>query len=235
MLTDATTRLLGAVTKHTSAREISLPVHGHGPGPVPVMESSPLASLQPGGTLASQMILGVPISLVDLKTAVSAILLWTQNREANYVCERDVHGLMISLRDPALMDIHRAAGMVSPDGMPLVWLTRWRSKFPVTRVCGADLVDALCNEGQSRGLRHYFYGGKPGVAEAMIGNLKAKYPSLAIAGFDTPPFRPLTPVEDTAAVDAINQSGAQIVWVGLNTPKQEYWMRDHVGALAARR
>jgi N-acetylglucosaminyldiphosphoundecaprenol N-acetyl-beta-D-mannosaminyltransferase len=227
MLTDATTRLLGAVTKHTSAREISLPVHGPGP----VMESSPLASLQPGGTLASQMILGVPISLVDLKTAVSAILLWTQNREANYVCERDVHGLMISLRDPALMDIHRAAGMVSPDGMPLVWLTRWRSKFPVTRVCGADLVDALCNEGQSRGLRHYFYGGKPGVAEAMIGNLKAKYPSLAIAGFDTPPFRPLTPVEDTAAVDAINQSGAQIVWVGLNTPKQEYWMRDHVGRI----
>jgi N-acetylglucosaminyldiphosphoundecaprenol N-acetyl-beta-D-mannosaminyltransferase len=227
MLTAANTRIQGAVTNQNAAREIA----PKGRVPEPVMDSDLLPRIQPGGALASQMILGVPISLVDLKTAVAAILRWTQNREANYVCERDVHGLMISLRDPAMMDIHRAAGMVAPDGMPVVWLTRWRSKLPVKRVCGADLVDALCNEGQSKGHRHYFYGGKPGVAEAMIGKLKAKYPGLVIAGSHTPPFRPLTAEEDAAAVEAINQSGAQIVWVGLNTPKQEYWMRDHVGRI----
>ena len=183
------------------------------------------------GTRRTQLILGVPISLIDLKTAVGTILRWTQNCIGNYVCVRDVHGLMISLRDPAMMDIHRAAGMITPDGMPLVWMSKWRSKLPVGRVCGTDLVDALCNAGQGKGLRHYFFGGKPGVAEQMIRNLKAKYPELTVAGSHTPPFRRLTEEEDAAVIDAINKSGAQVVWVGLSTPKQEFWMRDHVGRL----
>ena len=138
---------------------------------------------------------------------------------------------MISLRNPALMDVHHAAGMVTPDGMPLVWISKWRSKLPVKRVCGADLVDALCNDGQSSGLRHYFYGGKPGIAESMIRNLKAKYPDLVVAGFYAPPFRSLTEEEDAAIVDAINKSGAQVVWIGLSTPNQEFWTRDHVGQI----
>ncbi len=179
----------------------------------------------------SQLILSVPVSLVDMKMAVGTILQWAQNRIAKYVCVRDVHGLMITSWDPALMDIHGAAGMITPDGMPLVWLSRWRSKLPVKRVCGADLVDALCSEGQSSKLRHYFYGGKPGVAETMIRNLEAKYPDLVVAGFHTPPFRSLTEEEDAAVVEAINSSGAQIVWVGLSTPKQEFWMRDHVSRI----
>jgi exopolysaccharide biosynthesis WecB/TagA/CpsF family protein len=99
------------------------------------------------------------------------------------------------------------------------------------RVCGADLVDALCNDGQSSGLRHYFYGGKPGIAESMIRNLKAKYPDLVVAGFYAPPFRSLTEEEDAAIVDAINKSGARVVWIGLSTPNQEFWTRDHVGQI----
>jgi N-acetylglucosaminyldiphosphoundecaprenol N-acetyl-beta-D-mannosaminyltransferase len=203
--------------------------------PFPFSEPAPgtetPARVQPLWNPPNQLILGVPISLIDLKTALGTILGWTQNRIARYVCIRDVHGLMISLRDPAMMDIHRAAGMITPDGMPLVWISKWRSKLPVGRVCGTDLVDALCKAGQGMGLRHYFFGGKPGVAEQMIRNLKAKYPELTVAGSHTPPFRSLTEEEDAAVIDAINKSGAQVVWVGLSTPKQEFWMRDHVGRL----
>jgi len=224
---DVSTRLHLADAKTNGLQGLSVPVE--------LVESNidadkparPQASQNP----PTQLILSIPISLVDLNSAVDTILLWALNRVAKYVCIRDVHGLMISLRDPAMMDIHRAAGMITPDGMPLVWVSKWRSKLPVKRVCGADLVDALCNNGQSSGLRHYFYGGKPGIAESMIRNLKAKYPDLVVAGFHTPPFRSLSEVEDAAVVDAINKSGAQVVWVGLSTPKQEYWMRDHVGRI----
>jgi N-acetylglucosaminyldiphosphoundecaprenol N-acetyl-beta-D-mannosaminyltransferase len=175
--------------------------------------------------------LGVPVSLVDLKTSVEIISQWTKNYEEKYVCARDVHGLMLCLQNLALLEIHHAAGLIAPDGMPLVWLSKWRSRQQVGRVCGADLVDALCKDGQSAGLRHYFYGGKPGVAEAMIRSLKEKYPNLVIAGCFSPPFRRLSEEEDADVVDAINQSGAQVVWVGLSTPKQEFWMRDHVSRI----
>jgi N-acetylglucosaminyldiphosphoundecaprenol N-acetyl-beta-D-mannosaminyltransferase len=226
MISNANTRLQRRIAT-VRMPEFSLTVHGS----EPVFHDDVPSRLESGRNLPNVSILGVPISLVDLKTAVGTILLWAQNGDAKYVCARDVHGLMISLKDPAMMDIHRAAGLVTPDGMPLVWLSKWRSRQPVKRVCGADLVDALCNEGQSRGLRHYFYGGKPGVAEAMIRNLKAKYPDLVVTGSCSPPFRRLTEEEDADVVDAINQSGAQVVWIGLSTPKQEFWMRDHVGRI----
>ena len=83
--------------------------------------------------------------------------------------------------------------------------------------------------GAGKKLRHYFYGGKAGVPEVLIRNLRSKYPDLSIAGFHSPPFHVLTEEEDAAEVNTINETGAQIVWVGLSTPKQEFWMRDHVG------
>jgi N-acetylglucosaminyldiphosphoundecaprenol N-acetyl-beta-D-mannosaminyltransferase len=56
---------------------------------------------------------------------------------------------------------------------------------------------------------------------------------LRVAGTYSPPFRALTPTEDDQLVARINASGADIVWVGLSTPKQERWMADHVGRLDA--
>jgi N-acetylglucosaminyldiphosphoundecaprenol N-acetyl-beta-D-mannosaminyltransferase len=179
----------------------------------------------------SSPILGVPVSLVDMKSAVGWISRWVLNGEAKYVCCREVPGLMLAVRDPELMLVQCNAAMVTPDGMPLVWLGKLRSKQKIDRVYGPDLMAALCDAGRREGLRHYFYGGKPGVVELLVANLTAKYPGLSVAGCRTPPFRALTPDEDAADVAAINRSGAQIVWVGLGTPKQDFWMRDHVGRI----
>ncbi|MEJ0094640.1 MAG: WecB/TagA/CpsF family glycosyltransferase [Methylocella sp.] len=166
-----------------------------------------------------------------METAVEKIIEWIERRQAEYVCVRDVHGVKLAVMDPRLMKIHHEAGMVTPDGMPLVWLAKIRSQLKSGRVCGAELLDALCRSGEANGLRHYFYGGKPGVAEAMIKNLKAKYPNMAVAGFYSPPFSPLTEEENDEIVRDINRSEAQIVWVGLSTPKQEVWMSEHVGKI----
>ena len=176
-------------------------------------------------------ILGVPVSAVNMDTAVRTILQWVEKRQAEFVCVREVFGLMCAVRDPEMMQIQRAAAMVTPDGMPLVWISRFRSKRKVGRVSGADFMDALCNAGQARGLRHYFYGGKPGVAEVTIQKLKSKFPNLCVVGSYSPPFRPLTDEEDSAIVAAIQDSGAQVVWVGIGTPKQDFWMRNHVGRI----
>lgn len=173
-------------------------------------------------------ILDIPVSLVGLESAITAIVGWIERKQAHFVCVRDVHGVMRAQEDPALMQLHAGAGMVTPDGMPLVWLARRRGHTEVSRACGADLVEELCRVSVERGFRHYFYGGKPGVAERMAKVLGERFPGLQIAGTATPPFRPLTPEEDEAATRQIVESGAHIVWVGLSTPTQEFWMRDHV-------
>lgn len=176
-------------------------------------------------------ILGVPVSVIDMPGAVAVVLDGVRDGHAQYVCVRDVHGLMRSVEDPAMMDIQRKAAMVTPDGMPLVLTARRRGRHDIRRVSGADLMDAVCDASQETGARHFFYGGKEGVAQTLIANLVARYPRMQVAGHYCPPFRALTPEEDAAVVDTIRGSGAQIVWVGISTPKQEFWMRDHVARL----
>ncbi len=178
-------------------------------------------------------ILGVGVSAINMKMAVEIIEGWIERREPHYVCVTGVHGVMESQRDPALRAIHNRAGLVTPDGMPLVWLSRLKGFAHVERVYGPDLTLALCERAAQRGYRHFFYGGAPGVPEALAAELTRRFPGLQVAGTFSPPFRPLTPEEDEEVVRMINAAEADIVWVGLSTPKQERWMADHVGRLTA--
>jgi len=176
-------------------------------------------------------VLGVPVSIIDRRTAYEAIRAWRRAGTAQLVCIRDVHGLMQSLEDPAMLAIQRMAGMVTPDGMPLVWIGRLQGHREIERVCGADLVEFVCDHGREDGLRHFFYGGKPGVAEKMAERLKQRFPGLQIAGTYCPPFRPLSTEEDADVVALVRQTETDVLWVGISTPKQEFWMRDHLDRL----
>jgi N-acetylglucosaminyldiphosphoundecaprenol N-acetyl-beta-D-mannosaminyltransferase len=123
--------------------------------------------------------------------------------------------------------------MVTPDGMAIVWLLRLMGHRNVQRVYGPDLMLAACERSLETGWKHFFYGGGPDVAQDLRRRLEERFPSLAIAGTYTPPFRPLTPDEDRAVIEQIRASGADIVWVGISTPKQERWMAEHVGKVGA--
>ena len=178
-------------------------------------------------------ILGVGVSAIDMGVALAEIERWICAREPRYVCVTGVHGVMESQGDEELRAIHNAAGLVTPDGMPLVWLSHWKGERRVRRVYGPDLMLALCERSLDRGWRHFFYGGGPGVPELLAERLRRRFPGMAIAGTWSPPFRPETPEEDAALAERIAASRADVVWVGLSTPKQERWMSAHVGRLAA--
>ena len=178
-------------------------------------------------------ILGVGVSAINMTMALHTIDGWIARHEAHYVCITGVHGVMESQRDAELRRIHNTAGLVTPDGMPLVWLSRLMGFSHVERVYGPDLMLAVCQHSLEKGYRHFFYGGAPRVPETLVARLQSRFPGLQIAGMDSPPFRPLTLEEDETVVAHMNAAHPDIVWVGLSTPKQERWMADHVGRLTA--
>jgi N-acetylglucosaminyldiphosphoundecaprenol N-acetyl-beta-D-mannosaminyltransferase len=181
-------------------------------------------------------VLGVGVSAVNLPSAVATIQQWISTRRKHYVCITGVHGVIESQRDARLKDIHNAAGMVTPDGMPMVWMNHLRGFHHVGRVYGPDLMLELCSQSAAlgaAGAKHFFYGGREGVADLLSASLLKKFPDLNVVGTCCPPFRPMTDDEDRQVIDKINGSGADIVWVGLSTPKQEYWMSSHLGRLDA--
>jgi N-acetylglucosaminyldiphosphoundecaprenol N-acetyl-beta-D-mannosaminyltransferase len=178
-------------------------------------------------------ILGVGVSAINMDDALEVIDGWITAGVRRYVCITGVHGVMESQRDDVLRRIHNSAGLVTPDGMPLVWLSRWRGWRNTTRVYGPDLMLALCERSLATGYRHFFYGGKDGVPERLVQRLQKRYPGLAVAGTYSPPFKSVAAPESDDVIDRINSSKPDIVWVGLGTPKQEHWMAQHLDLLHA--
>lgn len=172
-------------------------------------------------------VLGVRVCAINLLSALQIINYWISNKQPNYVCVTGVHGVMECQRQQELMDIHNQAGLVTPDGMPLVWISRFKGYTNVDRVYGPDLMLAVCNDSVDHGYRHFFYGGGPGVPESLAENLQARFPGLIVVGIYSPPYRLLNQAEDEEIVRRIRSTEPDIVWVGLSTPKQEHWMADH--------
>ena len=121
--------------------------------------------------------------------------------------------------------------------MPRVWsrltacrLSGWRDPVAVKdieRTYGPDLLLEVCNHGQDLGLRHFFYGGTEDTLQKLQQKLLESYPQMLMAGSYAPPFKPEVWQEDKEVIDRINSSAADIVWVGLGSPKQDFWMQLH--------
>jgi N-acetylglucosaminyldiphosphoundecaprenol N-acetyl-beta-D-mannosaminyltransferase len=135
--------------------------------------------------------------------------------------------------NPVFCRLTNEADLVTPDGMPLVWALRLLGLRDATRVYGPDLTPLLLSSAEREGLPVGFYGGAPHVLDLLLKRVRQKWPRLQIAYAFSPPFRPLTPEEDLRITTQIVESGARIVLVGLPTPKQDWWMAAHRGAIPA--
>ena len=178
-------------------------------------------------------ILGSRIDPTSHTEAIAQILSWARKGESRYVCVANVHMVMEAYDHADYQAIVNAADLVVPDGMPLVWMLR-RLKFPnQERVSGPDLMAYILQAAAKHDIPVGFYGSTPEVLNRLQKHLKLHLPILRIAYLHSPPFRPLTPQEDTQIVTSINSSGVRILFVGLGCPKQERWMANHKGRVKA--
>jgi N-acetylglucosaminyldiphosphoundecaprenol N-acetyl-beta-D-mannosaminyltransferase len=197
----------------------------------PAIEDAALSA--PPTVIDRVNILGVGAMPLDLDKAAATLERWRTERQRRYVCLISVHGLVIAQRDPGIRSALNHCSMAAEDGMPLVWWSRLAGFAQARRVCGSDLLDAVCAYGLPRGYRHYFYGASPHVLGLLADRLTRRHPGLIVAGYRSPPFRPLTADEDAEDIAAINDARPDFVWIGLGMPKQEKWMVEHLGKVDA--
>ncbi len=176
-------------------------------------------------------VLGVSVSGMNLRIAVTAMLEAVRERRKGYICVTGVHGITEAQNDRDFRRILNASFLNTTDGMPLVWLGRLYLGSLVGRVYGPDLMLEMFAASQTRTCRHFFYGGAPGVAEELKARLEERFPGATVCGTYTPPFRPLNPVEETEFTERIRVCRPDIIWVGLSTPKQERFMAEYLPKL----
>lgn len=179
-------------------------------------------------------ILGVCVNAINMEDALrlSDALIRADGR--GYVCVTDVHGVIEAQDDPAFRAILNNSYMTTPDGMPLVWAGRAQGHERMERVYGPDLLMKLCSVSVERGYRHFFYGGKPGVADRLASVLSKKFPGLQVVGTYVPPFRALTEQEECELTATLAELKPDIFWVGLGLPKQERFMAKYCGRFDAK-
>jgi N-acetylglucosaminyldiphosphoundecaprenol N-acetyl-beta-D-mannosaminyltransferase len=174
---------------------------------------------------AEAPLLGVPLAVTTYDKALDWMDATVAAGRKGYVCVAAVHTVMACQEDPELRAAVNGASFTVPDGQPLVWAMNLLGHRLPDRVYGPELMERACERAAASGTRIYLYGGRnQGALVQLTLNLRRRFPGLRIVGGYSPPFRELTPGEESQIVDEINQSRADIVWVGIGVPKQEKWM-----------
>jgi N-acetylglucosaminyldiphosphoundecaprenol N-acetyl-beta-D-mannosaminyltransferase len=181
----------------------------------------------------SEQILGAQVHRTSYTDACDRIQTWAIAQTSCYIIAANVHVVMTAHWNRAYRQVVNNAALVTPDGMPLVWVLRLLGQQHATRVYGPDLMLAWCQRASDVQLSIYLYGGTEAMLQKLQQKLRSQFPQLIIAGAHAPPFIELTPAEESQDIEHINASGAKVVFVALGCPKQELWMARQQGQLKA--
>lgn len=153
--------------------------------------------------------------------------------ESDYACVANVHMLVEAYKNSSFAQLVNGAGIVTPDGKPIVWALRFLHGIRQDRVDGMGLLPNLIGSAEEAGVPVFFYGGNQSTLDKTAAHLQKTHPRLQIAGLHSPPFRQLTNKEEALVIEKINGSGAKLVFVVLGCPKQETWMASMKGRVNA--
>lgn len=185
--------------------------------------------LFPVSAMNKSDILGVNVAVTNMEKTVQDISDHLESWRGNYICVSNVHTTVMAHDSEAYRKVQNGAVMALPDGGPLSSYSRSNGSKDAKRVTGPDLMKEILVRSGEHGWKHYFYGSTQETLDKLKAVLERSYPGAEVVGMISPPFRELTPDEDNAFIDQINEAAPDFIWVGLGAPKQEVWMAAHKG------
>ncbi|MEQ8907678.1 MAG: WecB/TagA/CpsF family glycosyltransferase [Vicingaceae bacterium] len=172
----------------------------------------------------NKRIVSLDVSTLSYSASLAKIVDYAKKREPSYACFANVHMIIEAYDEPHFKEQVNTATLVCADGMPLVKAIQLKYGQTIERVAGMDMMPSLLHEAERAGLSVYFFGSTQETLEKIATKAQDKHPSLQIAGYYSPPFRPLSEEEESEIAKKINDTEANLVFVALGCPKQEKWM-----------
>lgn len=188
-----------------------------------------------GLNLPSVKVLGSRIHIVDVPQIVSIMSGWIEDYREGVRCKEIIvtgyHGIWEAYKDREFRTMLNSADLWVPDGIAPVVVARRRGFHNAVRAPGAEIMPAFFRLADKKGYSSFFYGDREDTLEALEKNLKSQYPGHKTAGVFSPPFRQLSPEEESEHVRMINNARPDVLWVGLGLPKQERWIHRNLERL----
>ena len=173
-------------------------------------------------------VLGVGFDNLTLDEAVARGMELVCGEGTHYVVTPNPEIVEVCRENPTARDAVNGADLVLPDGVGVVKGAAMLGTPLKEKTPGIEFAAGLMGKMAQQGKSLYLLGAKPGVAELAGQRLTQRYPGLRIAGTHDGYFK-----EDGPVVEAIRQSGADVVFVCLGAPKQELWMAKNGSATGA--
>lgn len=184
-------------------------------------------------TLPNVEIFGIKVHGPTLEQALAIMESWVENPDGRcrQVIVTGFHGLWVAHEEPAYRRLLNGADLFVPDGIAPIWLSRLHGRPLPQRTPGPALMEAFLRRAQTNGYSSYFYGDSDGTLKGLRARIAERFPDSKVAGAFSPPFRALSDEEEAAHVAAINESRADVLWVGLGLPKQDQWIARNLHRL----
>lgn len=174
-------------------------------------------------------VLGIAFDDLTREEAAQAGAALLEEDKFHYVVTPNPEFILAAEKDREFRQVLNGADLVLPDGIGVVYSAKIQGTPLKGRVPGIEFAEDMLACLDRRGGRLYLLGAKPGVAEKAAKKLQAQHPGLRIAGTRDGYFQ-----EDAPVVEAIRESGADVVFVCLGAPKQEKWMKKNGEATGAK-
>ena len=132
--------------------------------------------------------------------------------------------ILHAYKNPDYAEVLNRAGLVTPDGIGVVYASKILKRPLPQRVSGFDLANELLKKAAPLGKTLYLFGGKPGIAERGAEKIKELYPGINIVGISDGYF---DEEKEAKIIADINEKHPDILFVCLGFPKQERWIDAH--------
>jgi N-acetylglucosaminyldiphosphoundecaprenol N-acetyl-beta-D-mannosaminyltransferase len=172
-------------------------------------------------------VLGIPFYDSGMKKAVQHIIdsCKSYHKENRCISATGAHGLVYAKRNQEFSNILKSFYINLPDGRPIAIIGKIKGAKNIEQCTGPDFFRNIMEATSQAQVKHYLCGGKEGVALELKLNCEKKFGNNNVVGLYSPPFRLMTNEELKVLGDEINSKNTDIVWIGLSTPKQEFFAR----------
>lgn len=210
---------------------------GERPASPPLLRPSsplPLSSSAPPPLCSSEntvTVAGIPVANLSQDEAVEAIDKLISEGGSHYGAVVNASKLVAASRDEKLKRALLDADLVTADGMSVVWASRLLGQGLKERVTGIDLFERLVEQAARRGFTVYFLGAREESVRGTVELFTNRYPALRIAGYHNGYF---DSSECQSVCEAIRLSGADLLFVAMGSPRQEFWIASNVALTGVR-
>ncbi len=184
-------------------------------------------------TKESVYINDVRIDNVNMEESVDYIINLVSSSGKHLVTTPNLDFLYNASRDGNFKGLLNSSSLNVPDGKPLIYLSKLQQGNALKeKVSGANLFVNICKESSSKDIRIFLLGSAEGIALRAKESLEAKFKGLNIVGAVSPSFGfEKNESESLDLIDQINKSDVDILFVGVGSPKQEFWIHKNLNKL----